>query len=840
VPERAAPEVQGSGPGDAKTGEASGALSQVGPGESADLEPLAPGLLYHPCDPALLDFETTEQLEDLTDSFGQARGYEAIRLGVEVTRPGYNLFVLGTPGSGRHTAVRQQLEGRASAEPPPRDWCYVHNFAEPTRPRALPVPAGRGAQLRHDMTRFSDDLGKVIATIFEGEEYRVRIEAIQQEYKEKEGKALGELGEESAREQVAFLGGPHGFGFAPMKDGEAMDAEAFQKLPEEEQQRFAKLIEKYGERLHKLVHQFPRSRREMQERIRQVSRDAMALAVGHLIEELKDRYTDLPEVLAFLDEVLRDVIETGEELRAQQKSEGEMAAILMGGKLALQRYQVNLLVDHRSAKAAPVVYEDHPTYASLVGRIDHETRLGMMITNFTLIRPGALHQANGGYLVLDALKVLAQPFAWEALKRALKAGQIRIESSGQLLGVNGALPLEPEPVPLSIKLALIGEPFVYYLLRSLDPEFEELFKVAAEFESDMDRNSENTRLYARLVATLVRKSGLKPFERGAVARIVEQGARQAEDAEKLSACVRWISDLLCEADYQATRGGRGTVGREQVDEAIRQQVRRADRLRDRIQEAVLRDTLLIATGGELVGQINGLSLVDLGDFRFAYPIRITATARVGEGDVIDIEREAELGGAIHSKGVLILSSFLASRYSHSLPLSLAASLVFEQSYGVVEGDSASLAELCALLSALAEVGIRQTLAVTGSVDQYGRVQAIGGVNEKIEGFFDICDRRGLSGDQGVLIPQANVKHLMLREDVVRACFEGKFHVYAVNDVDQAIGMLTGLPAGRPDENGIIPAGTVNYLVARALAEMSDMRREFGTTGSRGRKRGKKG
>ena len=803
------------------------------------MKPLEPQQLYRACDPALLDFATTADLPDTGNGFGQARAEEAVRFGIDIRRPGYNLFVLGEPGSGRHFTVRRLLEEKAAAEAVPGDWCYVNSFDEPQRPRALKLPAGRGAQLKRDMQQFVTELGTAITSAFDSDEYRSRMEAIQEEFKNREETALRELGHESVQQGVALLRTPHGFVFAPVKGDEAMGPDEFNKLPEEEQKRISAAIESFGEKLTKLLHQFPRWRREMQAQIRQASRDTMSLAVGHLIEELREGYADLPEVIAFLDGVQKDVVETGEELRESQKSEGDTTTVTMTGAISLQRYQVNLLVDHAATPSAPIVFEDNPNYQNLVGRVDQIAHMGTLVTNFSLIKAGALHRANGGYLVLDAVKLLTQPYAYEGLKRILKAGHIRIESLGQMIGLISTLSLEPEPIPLDLKVVVIGERLLYYLLREFDPEFEELFKVAADFESDVDRSDDNTRLYALLVSRLVRSNDLRPFARDAVARIVEDAARIAGDSEKLSAHTRRVADLMRESDHWAVKAGREVVAREDVQRALDGRVRRADRLRAQLQREVLRDTLLISTAGAQVGQINGLAVIDLGDFAFAHPVRITATARLGEGDVIDIEREAELGGALHSKGVMILSSFLAARYSRSIPLSLTASLVFEQSYGPVEGDSASLAELCALLSALAAVPIRQSLAVTGSVNQYGRVQAIGGVNEKIEGFFDICRARGLDGEQGVLIPDSNVKHLMLREDVVQACAEGKFRIYAVSTVDEAIALLTGVPAGEPDENGVVPEGSINYMVAAQLAEMSVMRQSYAGAGRSRRRERKK-
>jgi lon-related putative ATP-dependent protease len=487
---------------------------------------------------------------------------------------------------------------------------------------------------------------------------------------------------------------------------------------------------------------------------------------------------------------------------------------------------VNVLVTNVTKSGAPIVSEDNPTYSNLIGRVEHIAQLGALVTDFTLIKPGALHRANGGYLLLDIRKVLMQPFAWEGLKRALQSREIYIESLGQMYSLVSTVSLEPEPIPLDAKIVLFGDRLLYYLLQEYDPEFGELFKVAADFEEQIERNADTHQLYARLVATLTRKEALLPFDRSAVARVIEHSARLVGDAERLSTHMHSVADLLRESDYWAREAGHAAVEAADVQRAIDTQIRRQDRLRDHLYEAILRDTLMIATDGTVTGQVNGLSVIELGNFAFAQPTRITATTRLGEGELVNIEREVKLSGAIHSKGVLILSSFLAARYARNQPLALSASLVFEQSYGLVEGDSASLAELCALLSNLANIPIKQSLAITGSVNQFGQAQAIGAVNEKIEGFFDICAARGLNGEQGVLIPAANIKHLMLRRDVVVAAEAGKFGIYAVENVDQAIAIMTGLSAGEADAKGNYPKGSVNRSVAARLAELTKIRQSF--------------
>jgi lon-related putative ATP-dependent protease len=492
-----------------------------------------------------------------------------------------------------------------------------------------------------------------------------------------------------------------------------------------------------------------------------------------------------------------------------------------------------VLVANHNKPGAPILSEDNPTYSNLVGRVEYVAQFGALVTNFTLIKPGALHRANGGYLLLDVRKVLIQPFACEGLKRALQSRKIHIESLGQIYSLVSTVSLEPEPIPLDVKVVLFGDRIFYYLLQAYDPEFNELFKVAADFEETLERNAESQMLYAQLIATLARKDALLPYDRHAVARVIEHSARLADDSEKLSVHMRSIADLLREADYWARDAGHAVVQASHVQQAIDSQIRRQDRVRDRLYQAILRGTLMIDTQGGVAGQVNGLAVIALGGFAFAQPIRITATTRLGKGNLVNIEREAKLSGAVHSKGVLILSSFLAARYARNQPLALSASLAFEQSYGMVEGDSASLAELCALLSNLADIPINQSLAITGSVNQFGQAQAIGAVNEKIEGFFDVCSARGLNGKQGVLIPATNIQHLMLRQNVVDAATAGKFHIYAVENVDQAISLLTSLPAGEPDVSGGYPVGSVNYQVADRLAELTEISQSLGRQSRKG-------
>jgi lon-related putative ATP-dependent protease len=797
----------------------------------ARVESLKPEALCTRCDPEQFDFKTTAELDDLTEVLGQARAVEALQFGIGIRREGYNLFVLGEPGTGKHHVVQQFLGERAARESIPSDWCYVNNFAEAHKPHVLQLPAGMGVRLRGDIEQLMNDLRVAIPTAFESEEYRTRRHELEEQIKEQHEHAFQELHQQAESHQIALIRTPTGMAFAPMKKGEVLSPEDYEKLPDEDKKRTEAVIAALEEQLAKIIHQLPQWRREGQQRIQQLDREVTMSVVGHLIDELKRSYADHTTVVETLESIQQAVIDNADDFkRSEDGGEINFLGITLqrpGGGASLRRYQVNVLIDNSSTQGAPVIYENNPTFPALIGRIEHIAQMGALVTDFMLIKPGALHRANGGYLLLDARKVLMQPYAWEGLKRALSARELRIESLGQALSLVSTVSLEPEPIPLDIKVVLLGEPLLYYLLSAYDPEFSELFKVAVDFGHDMKRDPDTNLMYARLIATLARRDQLLPLDRGAVARVVEQAARQVEDAEKLSVQLREMADLLRESDHWAREARRDLITRDDVQHAIDARINRMDRIRERLHEAIQRGTILIDTSGSRTGQINGLSVMGLGDYAFGHPTRITANVRIGKGEVVDIQREVELSGPIHAKGVMILAGYLGSRYANDRPLVLSASLVFEQTYGEVEGDSASSAELYALLSALADVPIKQSLAVTGSVNQHGVVQAIGGVNEKIEGFFDVCQARGLTGDQGVLIPAANIKHLMLRQEVIDAVRDGKFHIYPVTTIDEGIELLTGMPAGERGADGLFPEGTINRQVEIRLITLAELARAFG-------------
>lgn len=793
------------------------------------VQPLSADALCWRCDARHLTFRSTEELEDLTDAIGQDRAVEAIRFSIGMERPGYNLFALGPEGTGKHTLVRHHLDAEAEGRPAPFDWCYISNFGELRKPQVLRLAAGRGAAFQADMARFTGELRDALRAAFESDQYRTSRQVIEEAFKERHEQAMAAVEEEGRAQNIALMRTPAGFVFAPVSDGKVVTPEVFQAFPEDERKRIEAAIDGLQKKLQDELRQTPLWMKETRDKLRKLNDETAMFAVGHMIAALRARYEDLPEVLSYLDDVNRDVIENVETIVAAPDKDGPdgVSAETADGHPLFRRYRVNLIVDNAGQSHAPVVYEDDPTYDRLLGRVEHRAEMGTLVTDFHLIRAGALHRANGGYLILDAHKLLTRPMAWEGLKRALKAGEVRIESAAQAMGLLSTVTLEPEPIAIDVKIVLVGERRLYYLLSELDPDFSRLFKVAADFDERIERSDENNLRFARLVATIARRERLRPLDCGGVARALEFSARQAGDAERLSTQLEDLADVLREADYWAGAEKRDRITADDVQRAVDANVYRLDRVRERIQEEIRRGTITIDTDGAVAGQVNGLSVMQLGGFAFGKPSRITARIRLGKGEVIDIEREVALGGPLHSKGVLILSGYLSAHYAPERPLSLSASLVFEQSYGGVDGDSASSTELYALLSAIAEVPIEQGFAVTGSVDQYGRVQAIGGVNEKIEGFFDLCAARGLTGGQGVLIPAANVKHLMLHRRVVEAARDGRFHVHAVETIAQGIEILTGMPAGERGADGAFPAGSVNHRVEARLIQLAEARRAFG-------------
>ncbi len=799
--------------------------------ESAQFEcgkALPAALLYRRCDPLELPFESVSELADAPGLIGQERAVEAIGFAIAMRRKGYNLYALGPAGTGKRTLVEELVREQAAGEPTPPDWCYVNNFEDPQKPSVLRLPPGRGNGLKDGMKRLIEELRAALPAAFERDDYRARREVIDERFKERNEEAFNELQRRAEAQGITLLRTPMGLALAPRREGKVLTPEMFEALPEAERTRIQQDLEAVQKDLEGLMRKVPEWEREHREAVRDLNRETTGAAIALMMDELRQGYRDLPDVVGYLDAVERDIKENADDfLGASAPPPGVPPGMPVPAQLEaaldearFRRYQVNVIVDNGGLKGAPVIYEDNPTHQTLVGRVEHMARFGALVTDFNLLAAGALHRANDGYLLLDAQRLLTGYFGWPSLKRALQAGEIRIESLEQLLSLASTISLEPASIPLNIKVVLLGPPTLYYLLCAYDDDFKELFKIAADFDDRVARTSETTSLYARFIATVVRREKLRDLDREAVARTIEQAARVAEDADRLSTRLREIVDLLQEADLLAAQAGKPMVGAGEVQQAIDARFRRGDRIYRRLQEEIGRGTIRIETEGEEIGQVNGLSVMTLGGQSFGNPSRITARVRLGRGEVVDIEREVALGGPIHSKGVLILSGFLGGRFGRVRPLSLNASLVFEQSYGGVEGDSASAAELFALLSALAEAPIKQSFAVTGSVDQLGRVQAIGGVNEKIEGFFDACRIKGFTGRQGAIIPASNVAHLMLREDVVAAAREGRFGIYPIASVDEGLSLLTGIPAGEPLADGSYPEGTLNARVAARLDQFA--------------------
>jgi lon-related putative ATP-dependent protease len=792
---------------------------------------LGPAALYRRYDPDDFDFESTAELEDLDGTVGQPRAVAAVQFAAGIARDGYNIFALGIPGTGKHSLVHHYLEKHAAQRPPPPDLCYVHNFEKASEPKLLALPTGGGIEFRQDMQALAAALQTALTSAFESEEFQTRSQVIDEEFKERPREELREIEERAKAEGLVLLRSPVGMAFAPARDGEVLSGDEFQALPEEEQRAIEQKVEAFQEETQQALRQMPVWEKERHNRMQELEREISNLAVGNLVDELRRKYHMLPDVLDHLEAVQQDVISRAREL---VEPDTGSAAVVLGIEAArptdkrgpLTRYHVNLIVDNKGADGAPVVFEDNPTYDNLVGRIEHTAQFGALTTDFSHIKAGALHRSNGGYLIVDAHKLLRSPYAWDALKRALQSRKLRIESIGQSLSMVNTVSLEPESLPLKVQVVLLGEPTLYYMLCSLDPDFEELFKVASDFAETMEATEETRSDYVRLLGMLARKDNLRPLDRTAVARLLEHSSRLAGDRDKFTARVGLLHDVLREADYWAGTVESHLVNAQHVQQAIDAQTNRADRIRERVHESIEQGIIMIDVAGAKVGQVNGLSVISMGNFVFGRPTRLTARVRMGHGDVVDIEREVELGGPIHSKGVLILAGYLGAHYARDCPLSLSASLVFEQSYSGVEGDSASAAELFALLSAISRVPIKQSLAVTGSVNQHGEIQAIGGANEKIEGFFDVCRANGLTGQQGVIIPAANVRHLMLRRDVVDAVASGRFHIFPIETVDEGIELLTGMPTGKRDQSGEYPEGSINRLVESQLLDMAEKRKSF--------------
>ncbi len=779
------------------------------------------------CDPASLGFTTTDDLPDLQSIIGQPRALRALDLGSEVTGPGYNIFVLGQPGSGRTTLSREYLQRKAASESTPDDWCYINNFEDPRTPSALRLPAGQGSVFRDAIDGFIRFCLREIPAAFKSKEYKQERDRLLEELNKQQEAEFLRLQQHAGKFNFIVAQTPVGIVLAPSIEGKPLKPEDVSKLSLEQRQKLENLQEKLSQDVEKTIERLRNLASQASEQLAQLNKATVLYHIGNEMQALLDKYAGQKDVINFLEALKNDIIDHVELLQNPEEHESRQPA--SADSVLQQRYDVNLLIDNSKLQGAPVIVESHPVYGNLLGRIEHEMVMGAARTDFTKIRAGAFHRANGGYLILPARDLLQSPYAWEGVKRVLRDGRLRISEIGSQVGLISTETLEPQPIPLNIKVILIGAPVVYYLLREYDEDFAKFFKVQAEFGAVMDRTPEAEHDYGLFVKSVVEDNQLPPFDHSAVARIIEFSARLAEDQHKLSTRFGRISDLVREAAYWGRKNGdlseKNLVTSLSVERAIDEAIFRQNLLDERLQEMITNDTLMVDVFGSAVGRVNALSVISLGDYAFGRPSRLSATVAPGRAGVIDIERQAKLGGPIHTKGVLILSGYLLSAYAHLAPLSLSASLTFEQSYGEIEGDSASAAELFALLSAIARIPLRQDLAITGSVNQHGQVQAIGGVNEKIEGFYATCKAKGLTGDQGVLIPQANQRHLMLRQEVIQAVSDGKFHIFAIANIEQGLSLLSGLPPGELDADGNYPPGSFNHTLATRLEEFQKVMQE---------------
>lgn len=792
---------------------------------------LKPDELYHQCDLSQFRFKTTDDIEPLDQPLGQKRALEAIEFGVDIEEHGFNLFVHGVSGLGKQQLIEQVLAKRVSQEPCGLDWCYVNNFDNPQRPQVLKLPAGMGQKLRKDMASLVEDLLMSLPSSFQSEEYNNRRQEIEDDLNARQDQAFRKLSEDAEKQGIAIMHAPRGYTLGPLVDGKLMDPKAYEKLPKTEKKRIEKLIAGIQLKLQAMIREMPLLQREHHQRVKALNHEITEHTVEQMIAWIENNYRDQQEIIAYLAKVKKNAIENAGAFLPSDEMQGvEYASSRVE---EFYEYSVNVIVDNQDSQGAPIVFEDNPTYQNLIGRVEYVSQMGTLNTNFSLIKPGALHRANGGYLIIDARKLLSHVFAWEGLKRVLKAREIKIQSLEQVLSLASNVSLEPEFVEFDAKVIITGEPMLYYLLNEYDEEFSQLFKVAADFSQTTQRDDESLQHYARLIGAIQSCKQAKAVDKAGVGRLIEEASREAEDGEKLSLHIEGLRDLLSEANYWAGKNRRDVIGLQDIDQALEKRRFRQDKYRELLQQQVTRGTKLIDTEGSKVAQINALSVLQVGDYRFGQPSRITATARLGRGGVIDIEREAKLGGDLHSKGVMILSAYLANRYAADQPLPLAASLVFEQSYGHVDGDSASAAELCVLLSALGDIALSQSIAVTGSMNQLGEVQAIGGVNEKVEGFFDICEARGLTGKQGVIVPATNQVHLMLRDDIRQAVADGLFSIYCAAKIEDVMEILSELPRGKLNAKGKFSRNSFNYRVQQRITELQKLQKQFAQSGSEG-------
>jgi lon-related putative ATP-dependent protease len=784
--------------------------------------PLKSEELYSWCDPALFTFATTEDIPELVGTIGQERALGAIDFGLNLDSKGFNIYVLGENGTGKTTTIRTMLSQKAAEEPVPLDWCYIYNFEDADVPLVLSMEPGTAIVFQKDMEELVKALKIEIPKMFESKEYEKQRNKILEEFQQKQKELFSALDAEAQSKGFSIRKAVSGLMIVPVKkSGEALTEEEYEALDDKTKGKIDEIGKGLQERLNDVVREVRETEKAVKKTVSTLERDATLAAVGHLVDDLKAKYSANEKITSYLAAVTEDILGHIDDFKAQEEQAPQIPFMRMQKQEpTFTRYAVNVLVNNRDAKGAPCIFESNPTYLNLFGRLEYKFQYGVAVTDFSMIRAGALHKANGGYLVLNALDLLRNLMSYDTLKRALRNREIRIEDVWEQYRMVSTTTLRPEAIPLNVKVVLIGNPSLYYMLYSLDEEYRDLFKVKADFDSRMTRDKETVDKYAAFVAGTCRKGKLMPFDRTGVAKVVEYGSRLAGHQQKLSSRFSDIADVMREANYWARKSGSGLVSNDHVEQALREKVFRSNKIEERIQEMIVEGTIIVATQGAKVGQINGLAVLGLGDYQFGKPSRITARTYTGKAGVVNIERETKLSGKIHDKAVLIISHFINSTFAGKKQISFSASITFEQLYDMVEGDSASCAELYALLSSLANVPLKQYLAVTGSMDQNGDVQPIGGINEKIEGFFDLCKARGLNSTQGVVMPRKNVLNLMLRKDVVDAVREGKFTIYPIDRVEEGLELFTGMSAGIMQEDGTFPEGSLFNLVVKRLDEIA--------------------
>jgi lon-related putative ATP-dependent protease len=753
------------------------------------------------CSVESMGFDTTDDLKPKAEIIGQPRGVRAIEFGISIGSPGYNVYVMGDPGTGRTTATERFIESRAAKEPTPSDWAYVNNFGEPQKPIALRLPPGVAARLRQDMDQLVEGLQKSVPQAFESEAFRDATHQLQHTQEEKRQQLFADLQAQAEAVGSAVIALPSGMQIVPVKDGQPMSPQEFASLPEEARQAWRKASQALEDRLDETLHSLHELEAEAEKAVKELVRNLAGSLVEGPIADLKKRYAEDEETVAYLDSVKTDLLDHIDLFRPAPESDTPQSmqlsmqlAAQLPAELRFRRYRVNVIIDNGKTKGAPVIVEHNPSLPRLVGRIEHETRFGgEVVTDFTLIRGGALQAANGGFLVVRARDLAAEPGAWDTLKRALVEGMVRPDDP-VTRSISAARTLDPEAIPLNVKVIMVGPAALYHLLYEGDEDFRTIFKLMADFDDQMPRTPENEREYAMFIASQCKLEGLLPFDRTGVSRMINHGSRLAESQSKLSTRFGDIADLLREASFWAGEAGNQAVTAQDVQRALDEREFRRNRVESRLRDEILKGTLLIDTKGAVVGQVNGLSVAAVGRYAFGHPTRVTARTFAGKEGVVQIDREVELAGPIHNKGLMTLVGYLGGQYAEENPLSLSAQITFEQTYGGIEGDSASSTELFALLSSLSGIPVQQGIAVTGSVNQRGEIQAIGGVMEKVEGWFEVCKARGLNGDHGAIIPASNIDDLMIRESVGQAVSEGKFHLWAISTVDEGLEILTGRPA----------------------------------------------